>query len=82
MVNQKDVDTMLAEMEHARRVLKNNREAIYPQIQGLVDRAEKLHRESIGGKFEPALNSVHNLLTSMQRGLKAQETLMERSKAA
>ena len=75
MVKQKDVDALLAELEHARRILKQNKEAIYPQIDTLVDKAENLHKLSIGGKYEPALNSVHYLLDSMRKGMKAQEQL-------
>ncbi|QDU34629.1 hypothetical protein KS4_27000 [Poriferisphaera corsica] len=75
MVKQKDVDALLAELEHARRVLKQSREAVYPQIDTLVERAADLHKESIGGKFEPALSSVHYLLDSMRRGIQAKEVL-------
>ena len=75
VVKQKDVDAMLAELEHARRILKQSREAVYPQIDSLVERAAELHKESIGGKYEPALSSVHTLLDSMRRGVKAQQSL-------
>ena len=75
MVKQKDVDALLAELEHARRVLKQSKEAIYPQIDTLVDKAEDLHKLSIGGKYEPALNSVHFLLESMRSGMKAKKQL-------
>ncbi|WP_432797507.1 hypothetical protein [Poriferisphaera sp. WC338] len=75
MVTQKEVDTLLAELEHARRVLKQSRHAVYPQLSSLIERASTLHRESIGGIYEPALNSVHLLLISLKNGMDSQASL-------
>ena len=77
MVTQQEVDALLAELEHARRVLKQSREVVYPQLATLIEKASSLHRQSIGGKYEPALNSVHMILLSLKNSMDSQHSLRQ-----
>lgn len=75
MVTQADVDRLQKELETLRATLLRDRSAVRASIDGLIDRAGRLRDDATGGKFEPAISSVHNLLVSLRRGLVAQAAL-------
>ncbi|MCC7407179.1 MAG: hypothetical protein IT442_03855 [Phycisphaeraceae bacterium] len=75
MVTQADVDRLQKELEQMRTTLLRDRAAVRASIDGLIDRAGQLRDDAAGGKFEPAIASVHGLLISLRRGLAAQAAL-------
>ena len=75
MIEQKDVDTLLAELEAMRVTLIRDREAIKPKLDEMVAKAQRMRREAAGGKFEASVTSVHGLLESLRAGVQAQSQL-------
>lgn len=77
MIEQKDVDQLLAELESMRAALVKDREAVRPKLTEMITKAKQLRTRAAGGKFEASVTSVHGLLESLQAGVKAQSKLNE-----
>ncbi len=75
MIEQKDVDTLLAELETMRMTLIRDREAVRPKLDEMIDRAKQMRQSAAGGKFEASVTSVHGLLESLRAGVQAQSQL-------
>ncbi len=75
MIEQRDVDELLAELEAMRVSLIRDREAIKPKLEELVNKAGMMRERAAGGKYEASVNSVHGLLESLSAGVRAQEKL-------
>jgi hypothetical protein len=75
MIEQKDVDELLAELESMRASLVRDREAVRPKLEEMVARAKQMRNSAAGGKFEASVTSVHGLLESLQAGVMAQSKL-------
>ena len=75
MIEQKDVDTLLSELEAMRATLVRDREAIKPKLDEMIAKAQQMRRQAAGGKFEASVTSVHGLLESLRAGVQAQSQL-------
>lgn len=75
MVNQHDVDRLQEELQSLRGAVVRNERQMAERVDTVLSKARRLHDESIGTDFEPALQSVENLLGCLQRGLMAQSGL-------
>jgi len=75
MIEQKDVDALLAELETMRTTLMRDREAIKPKLDEMVAKAKQMRQSAAGGKFEASVTSVHGLLESLRAGVQAQSQL-------
>ncbi|MCC7147379.1 MAG: hypothetical protein IT443_13115 [Phycisphaeraceae bacterium] len=75
MITQQEIDQLKKDLEDLRKVLLRDREAVRAQIQPLIAKAQRMRADGAGGKFEPAICSVHDLLIAVQRGLTAQANL-------
>ncbi len=75
MIEQRDVDELLAELETMRTTLMRDRKAIKPKLDELVTKAKQMRQSATGGKFEASVTSVHGLLESLRAGVQAQEQL-------
>lgn len=71
MIEQKDVDELLAELESMRTALMRDREAIGPKLDEMVAKAKRMRESAAGGKFEASVTSVHGLLESLRAGVRA-----------
>jgi len=77
MIEQKDVDGLLAELESMRASLVRDREAVRPKLDEMVAKAKQMRTHAAGGKFEASVTSVHGLLESLREGVRAQTKLNE-----
>lgn len=77
MIEQKDVDELLAELESMRASLVRDREAVRPKLDEMIAKAKGMRTRAAGGKFEASVTSVHGLLESLRAGVKAQTRLNE-----
>ena len=75
MIEQKDVDGLLAELESMRTALIRDRDAIRPRLDEMVAKARRMRDSAAGGKFEASVTSVHGLLESLRAGVRAQTQL-------
>ncbi len=75
MIEQKDVDTLLAELEAMRATLVRDREAVKPKLDEMIAKAQQMRNSAAGGKFEASVTSVHGLLESLRAGVQAQTRL-------
>ncbi len=75
MIEQKDVDALLTELENMRITLMRDREAIKPKLDEMIVRAKQMRQNAAGGKFEASVTSVHGLLESLRAGVQAQSNL-------
>ncbi len=75
MVTQADVDELQIELEQLRAALLRDRDLVRQRIDDVIARTRTLREASMGGKFEPAVRCVHDLLISLNRGLNAQANL-------
>jgi hypothetical protein len=75
MIEQRDVDELLAELESMRITLMRDREAVRPKLDEMITKAQQMKTHAIGGKFEASVTSVHGLLESLRAGVKAQTHL-------
>jgi hypothetical protein len=75
MIEQTDVDALVAELTEVRAAMQRDRASLTARLTGLVSRAQRMRDDAAGGRFEPAIASVHDLLQSLQRGVVAQDTL-------
>lgn len=75
MVQQRDVDDLLRQLEQMRAALLRDREAVRPQLDRLLELAGEMRERAAGGVFEAAVTSVHDLLQSFDRSLSAQAHL-------
>lgn len=75
MVNQNDVDRLQEELQDLRGAVVRNERQMNERVDTVLNKARRLHDESIGTNFEPALRSVENLLGCLKRGLSAQQSL-------
>lgn len=75
MVEQRDVDELLIELETMRSALIRDRQTIKPKLEELVAKAKEMRENAAGGKFEASVTSVHGLLESLRAGIKAQDQL-------
>lgn len=75
MIEQKDVDTLLAELESMRMTLVRDREAVKPKLDELIAKAKQMRQNASGSKFEASVTSVHGLLESLRGGIQAQSQL-------
>jgi hypothetical protein len=75
MVTQSDVDTLKAELETLRSTLMRDREQARLRMGAVIGRAQSMRDAAAGGKFEPAVTSVHDLLLSLRCSLEAQAAL-------
>lgn len=77
MVNQEDLDQLQAELEHLRNRLISKREDAALAVEEAISKADSLLEQSRGGKFEPAVTIVCDMLGALQRGVDAQKSLNE-----
>ncbi|MEM8738516.1 MAG: hypothetical protein AAGG38_08580 [Planctomycetota bacterium] len=75
MVNQQQVDRLTEELKNLRGQVVRDGEKIVDRVDRVLVDARRLHHEAAGTAFEPALRSVENLLTCVQRGITAQGQL-------
>lgn len=75
MIEQRDVDQLLNELEAMRAALIRDRRAIQPKLDDLVAKAGRMRQNAAGGKFEASVTSVHGLLESLRAGVRAQDQL-------
>lgn len=75
MIEQRDVDHLLNELEAMRAALTRDRQAIQPKLDDLVAKAGRMRQSAAGGKFEASVASVHGLLESLRAGVRAQDQL-------
>ena len=75
MIEQRDVDELLAELEAMRNALVRDRDAVKPKLEEMVAKAKRMQQSAVGGKFEASVTSVHGLLESLQAGVRAQSKL-------
>lgn len=75
MIEQRDVDELLHELETMRASLIRDRQAIRPGLDGLIAKAGQMRKNAAGGKFEASVASVHGLLESLRAGVRAQDQL-------
>lgn len=75
MIEQRDVDELLNELEAMRMSLLRDRQAIGPKLDELVTKARQMRQLAAGGKFEASVRSVHGLLESLSAGVRAQDQL-------
>ncbi len=75
MIEQRDVDELLAELETMRASLISDRAAIKPKLDELIAKSKQMRVNASGGKYEASVTSVHGLLESLRAGVKAQEQL-------
>ncbi len=75
MIEQRDVDELLIELETMRSALTRDREAIRPKLDDMVAKAKRMRDNAAGGKFEASVTSVHGLLESLRKGVRAQSEL-------
>ncbi|GAB4108301.1 MAG: hypothetical protein Kow00105_14890 [Phycisphaeraceae bacterium] len=75
MIEQRDVDELLAELEAMRVSLLRDRQAIQPKLDALVAKAGQMRQQAAGGKFEASVTCVHDLLESLRAGVRAQDQL-------
>jgi len=78
---QHDVEQLQSELEQLRALMIRDREAATDQINALMQRARSMREESEGGQFEVAVRCVHDLLTSLKRGLDAQRSVTRTAEA-
>lgn len=75
MVNQQEVDRLTDELTDLRSAVIRDNPQMADRVNRVLRDARRLHQESHGTAFEPALRSVENLLGCVQRGLTAQDKL-------
>jgi hypothetical protein len=75
MIEQRDVDELLTELETMRAALMRDRQAIKPKLDELVAKSKQMRMSAAGGKFEASVTSVHGLLESLRAGVNAQDQL-------
>ena len=75
MIEQRDVDELLTELETMRTALIRDRQAIKPKLDELIAKSKQMRVNASGGKFEASVTSVHGLLESLRDGVRAQEQL-------
>lgn len=75
MIEQKDVNELLNELEAMRAALIRDRQAIRPKLDELLAKARRMREDAAGGKFEASVTSVHGLLESLSAGVRAQDQL-------
>ena len=75
MIEQREVDELLNELETMRISLIRDRQSIRPKLDELVAKAKELRHRAAGGKFEASVTSVHGLLESLRAGVRAQDQL-------
>lgn len=75
MVNQQEVDRLTDELKDLRGAVVRDGQKMTDRVNRVLRDARRLHQESHGTAFEPALRSVENLLGCVQRGLTAQDNL-------
>jgi len=75
MVNQQEVDRLTDELTDLRSTVIRDGQQMADRVNRVLRDARRLHQESHGTAFEPALRSVENLLGCVQRGLTAQDKL-------
>lgn len=69
MIEQHDVDQLLARLKAVREQLFRDREAARAELSNLLAHAETMRRDAQGGRFEACIVSVHELLSCLQRGM-------------
>ncbi len=75
MVNQQEVDRLTDELKDLRGAVIRDGQKMADRVNRVLREARRLHQESHGTAFEPALRSVENLLGCVQRGLTSQDKL-------
>lgn len=75
MIEQRDVDQLLNDLEAMRAALIRDRRAIQPVLDELLAKAGRMRQKAAGGRFEASVNSVHGLLESLRAGVRAQDRL-------
>jgi len=78
MVNQQEVDRLQDKLQSLRGAVVRNDPHMPERIDTIMKEAQRLHRESAGTAFEPALQSVEDLLNCLKRGLAAKQNLVQR----
>ncbi len=79
MVEPKDVKQLQAELEALRANLASSRESLREELDGLIERSGQMRERSAGGKFEPAVTVIHELLLSLRRGIEAQQRMAKQA---
>lgn len=82
MVEQNDLDLLQADLEALRLVMQDDRARFERELAGLLQRARDMKAEAEGSKFQPAVDSVHDLLVTVARGVRVQRELIERTSSA
>ncbi len=75
MITQSDVDKLQQRLEDLRGTLNRQGPLLAERVDTLRRDARKLLDESRGTEFEPAMQSVADLLDCLRRGLGAQDEL-------
>lgn len=81
MVTQQAVDRLTNELTSLRGSVVRQNQLMSERVERVLRDARKLHDESHGTTYEPALRSVENLLGCVQRGLAAQNEVNAKRKA-
>ena len=77
MIEQNDVDKLLSELEALRTALQQDRTSMIPQLESRIKKTRQMRSDAAGGKFEPAIGSVCDLLESFEADMHAQVKLNE-----
>ena len=75
MVSQQEVDQLTQELQSLRGAVIRGGSQRAERLSRIQKEAHRLHEEAKGTAFEPALRSVENLLSCVERGLSAQREL-------
>lgn len=82
MVNPQEVTRLTEELQSLRGTVVRNGRLMSERVERVLKDARRLHEESIGTDYEPALASVENLLDCVKRGLEAKDQLTTRLRHA
>ncbi len=74
-VTQSDIDQLQADLEALQQGMQSDKSKIIGQIDQIITHTQQLKQNASGGRFEPAINSVHDLLVSLRQGVSAQARL-------
>ncbi|MEM7625597.1 MAG: hypothetical protein AAF333_08215 [Planctomycetota bacterium] len=82
MVNPQEVTRLTEELQSLRGTVVRDSQIMAERVERVLRDARRLHEESIGTDYEPAMASVENLLGCVKRGLAAKGELNVRLRHA
>ena len=71
-ITQAEVDALVRDLEAMRSLLRSDRAALRRDLDAAIARARGLRDRALGGPFEPAVTTTHDLLLTLRRGLASQ----------